>query len=87
MCNCGKKRSQLTQQSNANNRPVNTFHQQQTIIQKAPVLFEYTGSTALSVIGNITRRNYRFNFTGDKQYIEPVDAVAMMSIPMLRRFI
>jgi hypothetical protein len=30
---------------------------------------------------------YRFNFTGDKQYIEPVDAIAMMSIPMLKRLI
>ena len=87
MCNCGKKRSQLTQQANVNSRQVNTSHQQQSITQKTPVLFEYTGRTALSVIGNITRRNYRFNFTGDKQYIEPVDAVAMMSIPMLKRLI
>jgi hypothetical protein len=86
MCNCGKKRSQLTQQSNTNNRLVNALqHQQINPQKKEPVLFQYTGSTALSVIGNITRRNYRFNFSGDKQYIEPGDAAAMMAIPVLKR--
>ncbi|MEP6684989.1 MAG: hypothetical protein ABJA35_17070 [Parafilimonas sp.] len=53
--------------------------------KKEPVLFEYTGTTALSVIGNVTRKNYRFHFSGDKQYIELNDAAAMMAVPVLRR--
>jgi hypothetical protein len=91
MCNCGKKRDQLTQQTNTS-RQVNVVHQsqpqQQTFVQtKAPVLFEYTGKTALSIIGSVTRKSYRFHFPGDKQYIDPNDAALMMAIPMLKRII
>jgi len=88
MCNCGKKRDQLTQQTNIS-RQINIVRpsqQQQTFVQtKAPVLFEYTGKTALSIIGSVTRKSYRFHFSGDKKYVDPNDAVAMMAIPMLKK--
>lgn len=85
MCNCGKKRNQLTQQSNVVHRPIIATQQSMLMQKKEPVLFEYTGTTALSVIGNITRKNYRFHFSGDKQYIESGDAAAMMTIPVLKK--
>ncbi|MFT4155491.1 MAG: hypothetical protein QM629_16915 [Parafilimonas sp.] len=49
------------------------------------VIFQYTGNTALSVIGNVTRKNYRFNFPGDVQHVALNDAGAMAAIPVLRR--
>ncbi|MEP6467009.1 MAG: hypothetical protein ABJB05_11925 [Parafilimonas sp.] len=86
MCNCGKKRNLFTQQTSAS-RPVIATQQSMFMQKKEPALFEYTGSTALSVIGNITRKNYRFHFSGDKQYIEASDAAAMMAIPVLKKII
>jgi hypothetical protein len=85
MCNCGKKRNQLTQQSNAAIRPIIATQQSMFMQKKEPVLFEYTGTTALSVIGNITRKSYRFQFSGNKQYIDSSDAAAIMAVPVLRK--
>ena len=85
MCNCGKKRNQIKQQSPVFNQVVNSQPlPSPTIQKKPPVMFEYTGKTALSVIGSITRKNYRFNFPGDKQLIEFNDAGAMMAVPVLK---
>ena len=49
--------------------------------------FEYTGKTALSVKGNITGKNYRFAFSGDKQIIDSRDAAAMLGVPVLRKVV
>lgn len=86
MCNCGRKRNELKQQSNVfnkNNYSVN----QQPVQEKEQVLFQYTGNTALTVTGSITRKSYRFNFSGDKQSIEFSDAPAMMAVPVLKKVI
>lgn len=86
MCNCGKKRSQLTQQPtirNANN--VQPSQAPVYIQTKQSVMFEYTGKTALSVVGSITRKSYRFQFAGDKQYVDINDASGMMAIPVLKK--
>ncbi len=84
MCNCGKKRTELKQ------RPVD-FNKMSagvmpsTLQNHVTVLFQYTGNTALTVTGKITRKTYRFNFSGDKQSIDYNDAVAMMAIPVLKK--
>ncbi len=82
MCNCGRKRNELKQQQNVFNKNNYTVNQQ-PVQKKEPVLFQYTGNTALTVTGSITRKSYRFNFFGDKQLIECSDTPAMMAIPML----
>lgn len=56
MCNCGKKRTQLTQQSSAAVRPIIATQQSMFMQKKEPVLFEYTGTTALSVIGMLREK-------------------------------
>ena len=47
--------------------------------------FQYTGKTALTVIGNITGNRYRFNYTGDIQPVDAQDAVGITGIPVLRK--
>ena len=93
MCNCGKKRNELTQQRNIHARPANNPQHSPLNIavqQPAPqntrtILFQYTGSTALTVTGTVTRRNYRFNFPGDVQHVALSDAPAISTIHMLKR--
>ena len=76
MCNCGKKRNTLSQSNTSNNNHGQGV--QQSLAQKKPaVTFQYTGKTALTVTGSITKRSYRFNFPGDIQHIEFSDTAAM----------
>lgn len=47
--------------------------------------FEYTGKTAITVTGNISGKQYRFNSPGDKQLIDYRDAAGMTKVPVLKR--
>ncbi|MBS1747680.1 MAG: hypothetical protein JST21_16070 [Bacteroidetes bacterium] len=89
MCNCGNKRNHITQQQPnkiVRQTKINQAMQPMSFIEKrSPVMFEYTGNTALSVIGSITRKYYRFHYPGNKLLIEASDAAAMMAIPVLKR--
>ena len=83
MCNCGKSRTALKQ-----NAAYNNYQQkiQTSPVQTKPtVIFQYTGKTALTIKGSITRKNYRFNFPGDIQHIDFNDAATMTAIPVLKR--
>jgi hypothetical protein len=93
MCNCGKKREAIKQVPSNNNinSTENTIRSEQkirplgTIPVKRTVGFQYTGNTALSITGSITKKNYRFNFPGDIQAVDFNDASAMLGVPVLRR--
>jgi len=93
MCNCGKKRTAIKQVSTNSytNTTPNTMRSEQkvrplgTIPAKRTVSFQYTGNTALSITGSITRKNYRFNYPGDIQAVDFNDASAMLGVPVLRR--
>jgi hypothetical protein len=77
MCNCGKKRREYSQ---PNVSVSNTAKS-----NMANTNFQYTGRTALTVTGNITGKNYRFNYPGQIQTIDHRDAFAMKTIPMLKK--
>lgn len=83
MCNCGNKRTEYKQQNTVVASPLKTATP--GTHQSTNSIFEYTGKTALTVMGNITGRRYRFNRTGDLQSIDPRDAAGMMAVPVLRR--
>lgn len=92
MCNCGKKRQAVKQApvSNHTNTVQTTTRSEQVIRPlssppKRTVNFQYTGNTALSITGSITRKNYRFNFPGDIQAIDFNDASAMLGVPVLKK--
>lgn len=83
MCNCGKKRTDYNQQTHVAATQIKTT--MPSMQQKTNAVFEYTGKTALTVMGNITGRRYRFNRPGDMQSIDVRDATGMMAVPVLRR--
>ena len=84
MCNCGKKRTELKQHPKASNTIMQT--KVQPVVQKKDtVLFTYTGNTGLTITGSVTKRNYRFNFSGDIQPVEMSDAIGMNKISVLMR--
>lgn len=85
MCNCGNKRQQF-----AGAQPVSLsshHYESGKNIMWDDVYFEYTGLTALSVKGNITGQQYRFNQTGVVQQIDYRDAAAMMAVPVLKKIV
>lgn len=79
MCNCGNKRTQIN--TDQNTAPQIRSNMQQT----ANTVFEYIGKTALTVIGNISGRRYRFNRPGDLQSVDPRDVTGMFAVTVLRQ--
>lgn len=49
------------------------------------VHFKYTGQTALTAVGKITGKHYRFERAGDTQTVDFRDAYALSAIPVLKR--
>ena len=49
------------------------------------VLYEYTGSTGMTVAGPISGQKYRFGSPGSKLQIDPRDAPSLAGLPNLRR--
>jgi hypothetical protein len=49
------------------------------------VKFEYTGLTALTIIGSVTGKRYRFHHPNDIQVIDYRDASGMMGVPVLKK--
>lgn len=85
MCNCGNKRMAYSQQSYGGN--VGNLDKRMGIPLQTNmyVIFEYTGRTALSITGNKTGTQYRFNSTGNRQNIDHRDVPGMLTIPVLRK--
>ncbi|MEO6315148.1 MAG: hypothetical protein ABIU63_18090 [Chitinophagaceae bacterium] len=79
MCNCGNKRNELNHLATHSQSPIPT--------QKAGpgIGFVYTGQSALTVTGNVTRKQYRFNSPGSQQLVDYRDANALMMVPVLKR--
>jgi hypothetical protein len=51
----------------------------------APTEFEYTGATALTVIGPLTGQRYRFAHTGARVKVDGRDGYGLATVPVLRR--
>lgn len=49
------------------------------------VLYEYTGSTGITVAGPISGQKYRFGSPGTKLQIDARDAPSLSGLPHLRR--
>ena len=83
MCNCGSKRESFSAQAPA-------VAKREAIQKPAEKMwpdinFVYTGQSALSAIGAITGKRYRFNGAGGSQLIDYRDAPSMMKVPVLKR--
>ena len=82
MCNCGKKR---TEYSHTNYTHTGSAIDTRVAELKPGIAFQYTGKTALTVMGSVTGTRYRFSFTGDIKEIDYRDAAGMTGIPVLQR--
>ena len=82
MCNCGNKRTSYTKQQQ---EKVSGKDAVKTVTDAANTNFEYTGTTALTVIGNVTKRIYRFNRPGETQTIDVRDVPGIKMVPVLKR--
>jgi hypothetical protein len=51
----------------------------------APVYFQYTGRTGMTVIGRETRSRYRFNSPGAVVAVDVRDQFALAAVPNLRQ--
>lgn len=84
MCNCGKRRSEFSRQSHAMNTGSTSATSRQAM-STSVTSFEYTGKSALSVTGAVTRTQYRFNAPGSRQNVDARDVAGLMNVPVLKR--
>ncbi|MFT3979685.1 MAG: hypothetical protein QM687_04390 [Ferruginibacter sp.] len=77
MCNCGNKREALVASQQFNSSTGGGRWQD--------VNFEYTGSTALTVRGNVSGKIYRFAKKGAAVPVDHRDASALISVPFLKK--
>ena len=49
------------------------------------VAFEYTGRTALSIVGPVTRTTYHFASPGARAFVDGRDSVPLAAVRTLRR--
>lgn len=84
MCNCGSKRDDLIKNESFILSDVNTIKKTEKKMWP-DVPFEYTGKTALTVIGAVTGSRYRFHLTGDVQLVDYRDASGMINVPVLKK--
>ena len=68
---CGKKREDLRTVATTDPRP--------------KVAFEYTGNTAMAVIGAVSRLRYTFIRPGAKVEVDARDRVSLAAVPHLRQ--
>ena len=84
---CGGRRrqflSEYQQQGEADVRE-NQPHQSPSTNSK-PIYFEYSGMTALTVEGPISRRRYRFAEPGARMAVDQRDAPSLTAVPLLKR--
>lgn len=52
---------------------------------RATVLFEYTGKTALSIVGPGSRTAYRFDRPGARALVDQRDSIYFAQVPVLRK--
>lgn len=89
MCNCGKGRPAaaraLMKTQNAKDvHDVRGMHGGHGASTPTQPLFEYVGATALTVIGPVSGRRYRFERTGARLTADPRDGNALQTVPLLR---
>ena len=82
MCNCGNKRKEFSQAPHANS--VHTQAKPSVQPPGANSSFEYVGKTALTVTGNVTGTQYRFNYPGSRQNIDYRDIAGIRTVPVLK---
>ena len=80
MC-CGAKRSQAATNYRAQSAPA---IRPAANPAPSPVVFEYTGKTALTIVSPVTGNRYRFDSPGAQQSVDARDQGTLLYVPNLR---
>lgn len=82
---CGKKRALAVAGLQNTDRPGGGSGTPILAPPLRSVAFRYEGSSALTVVGPISRARYRFGFPGAVMEIDERDAAAVSAVPNVRR--
>jgi len=53
--------------------------------RQSSVCFEYTGRTAMTVIGGVTGMRYRFDYPGARLFVDLRDRLSLAAVPNIKR--
>ena len=88
---CGKKRADLRtpdafiDRVSPPARPPFTAEARSVALEARPkIVFEYTGNTAMAVIGSVSRLRYTFIKPGSRVEVDARDRTALAAVPHLR---
>ena len=82
---CGQKRRRFHERVPGQTLEVSEFTP--TEAPGGSTFFEYLGGTAMTVVGPVTGRRYRFGWSGARVAVDLKDARALRAVPNLRRVI
>ncbi len=89
---CGRKREDLKTPSAFTDRasslvgpPWKAQARNATPEARPKIVFEYTGNTAMAVIGAVSRLRYTFIKTGSRVEVDARDHASLAAVPHLRR--
>jgi len=81
---CGQRRAAVSSAPRVTQAVIRTVRPAQRISSEVTV-YEYTGTTGMTVYGRASQRTYRFSQRGARVQIDPRDAPSMGGLPNLRR--
>lgn len=79
MACCGQRRAMVS----SNGRLADAGPARRAVSREA--VYQYTGSTGMTVLGSASGKIYRFDRPGTRVQIDPRDVAAMAGLPDLRR--
>jgi hypothetical protein len=84
---CGKKREQIRTgiQSRRVEQTVRRSQFNSVLPVRPAVVFEYVGKTALTAIGPVSGRHYRFSGPGAIVEVDPRDSPSLAAVPNIRK--
>jgi hypothetical protein len=66
-------------------QPIRRTDFNQSLTPHPAVVFEYVGKTALTAIGPVSGRHYRFSRPGAILEVDPRDSASLAAVPNLRK--
>jgi hypothetical protein len=88
MACCGQRRQQMRSEAIAvrlENNPAKPAGFAQLPAQQQGTFFQYIGKTAVTAVGPMSRRQYRFGYPGAIVQVDPRDRASLAAVPNLRQ--
>ena len=88
MACCGQRRQQMRSQTisvRQPNNPAKSASFARSPIQQQGTTFQYVGKTAITAVGPMSGRQYRFGYPGAIVQVDPRDRASLAAVPNLRQ--